>query len=96
VFLIRLLFKPFAIIGAIVGMRLGRSVFDKIWSAVDGGPVPEPGTGDGGVAKVVASHVLRAGVMAGCAAAVDRAFAGTFHYLIGAWPSEKPQTESDG
>ena len=50
-----------------------------------------PGTGDGSVGKVVAAQALQAGVMAGVAAAVDRAFATTFHHLIGIWPKKPPK-----
>jgi Protein of unknown function (DUF4235) len=89
----RLLYKPFGIIGAIIAARLGRKTFDSIWAKIDDAPPPRAGTGQGTVVKVVGAQALRAGVMAGSAAAVDRAFAHGFHYFIGIWPKKPPKPE---
>ncbi|HTU96370.1 MAG TPA: DUF4235 domain-containing protein [Solirubrobacteraceae bacterium] len=94
-FLLRLLYKPFAIIGAIVAGRVGRSVFRNIWSRIDQEPPPRPGTGEASTLKVVGAQALQAGVMAGTAAAVDRTFARFFHHLIGIWPKKLPEPEDD-
>jgi hypothetical protein len=88
--MMKLLYKPFAIVGGIVAARIGRSVFESVWSAIDEAPPPSPGSGQGGIAKMVGGQALRAGVMAGSAAAVDRVFAGLFHHLVGAWPVMGP------
>lgn len=85
-FLIRVLYKPFAIIGAIISARIGRQVFNSIWSAVDDKPPALPGSGQSSAVKTVAGTALQAGVLAGSAAAVDRVFASAFHHVIGAWP----------
>ena len=94
-FLLRLLYKPFAIIGAIIAGRVGRSVFRNIWSRIDQEPPPRPGTGEASTLKVVGAQALQAGVMAGTAAAVDRTFARFFHHLIGIWPKKLPEPEDD-
>jgi hypothetical protein len=86
----RLLYKPFAIINAIISKQIGRSVFNGIWRRIDDVPPPKPTTGESTALKVVAAHALEAGVMAGSAAAVNRAGARVFHYLIGVWP-DKPE-----
>jgi hypothetical protein len=93
VFLLRLLYKPFAIVSGLIAARVGRSVFRGLWSKIDDQPPPAPGTGDGSVGKVVAAQALQAGVMAGVAAAVDRAFAVAFHHLIGIWPKKPPKPD---
>jgi hypothetical protein len=90
--LLRLLYKPFAIIGAIVAGKMGASIFRKIWAKVDpDGPPPRPGTGEATTAKVVAAAAIEAGVMAGTAAAVDRTLSRFFHHLIGIWPKKEPE-----
>ena len=94
-FLLRLLYKPFAIIAGIVSARVGRSVFQSIWSKLDDAPPPTPGDGGGTMVKVVGAQALQAGVMAGVAAAVDRAFAAVFHHLIGIWPKKPPPPPED-
>jgi hypothetical protein len=94
-FLLRLLYKPFAIIGAIVAGKLGRSVFRSVWAKIDDAPPPTPGAGEGSTFKVVGAQALQAGVMAGTAAAVDRTFARFFHHLIGIWPKKPPEPDED-
>jgi hypothetical protein len=92
---LKFLYKPFAIIAGLIAARLGRSVFRGIWSKIDEQPPPVPGTGEAGVAKVVGAQALQGAVMAGVAAAVNRAFANSFHHLIGAWPEKRPQAKPD-
>ncbi len=94
-FVLRLFYKPFAIIGAIIAGRVGRSVFRSIWAKIDNEPPPRPGTGEGSTLKVVGAQALQAGVMAGTAAAVDRTFARFFHHLIGIWPKKPPEPEPE-
>jgi uncharacterized protein DUF4235 len=94
-FLLRLLYKPFAIIGAIVAGKVGRSVFRSLWAKIDDEPPPTPGSGRGSTLKTVGAEALQAGVMAGTAAALDRTFARFFHHLIGTWPKKPPKPEDD-
>jgi hypothetical protein len=94
-FLLRLLYKPFAIISGLIAARVGKKVFAGVWSKIDDQPPPLAGTGAGSVGKVVAAQALQAGVMAGSAAAVDRAFATFFHHLIGIWPKKPPPPDDE-
>jgi hypothetical protein len=87
----RLLFAPFSIIASRISARIGRSVFRSLWAKIDDAPPPSPKSGVGSTGKVVAGQALEAGVMAGVAAAVDRAFARFFHHLIGIWPGKPPK-----
>ena len=90
-FLLRLLYKPFAILSGLIAARIGKSVFNGVWSKIDDQPPPTPGRGDGSVGKVIAARALQAGVMAGAAAGVDRVFATVFHHLVGIWPKKPPK-----
>jgi hypothetical protein len=94
-FLLRLLYKPFAILAGVIAARIAGSVFRGLWSRIDDQPPPAPGTGEGTMGKVVAGRALQAGVMAGVAAVVDRAFAQVFHHLIGIWPKAAPRPEDE-
>ncbi len=91
----KLLYKPFAIIGGLIAARLGRSMFRTLWARIDQEPPPAPGTGEASIVKVVGSRALQGAVMGAIAAAVDRAFASSFHHLIGAWPEKRPRPEED-
>jgi hypothetical protein len=92
-FLLRLLYKPLAIVGGIVAGRLGRSLFRSIWAKIDDEPPPIPGSGTGSTAKVVGAQALQAGVMMGTAAVVDRTLARFFHHIIGIWPEKPPEPD---
>ncbi|HEX8975803.1 MAG TPA: DUF4235 domain-containing protein [Solirubrobacteraceae bacterium] len=92
----KLIYKPFALMAGLIASRLGRSAFQTLWTRIDDAPPPKPGTGEGSVAKVVGAEALKAGVMAAVAAAVNRMFAGTFHYLVGTWPEKPPKAEEEG
>jgi hypothetical protein len=91
----RLLYKPFSIIGAIIASLIGRKAFDSIWAKVDDAPPPKPGTGQSTAVKVIYAQALRASVMAASAAAVDRVLARGFHYAIGIWPKKPPKVKDD-
>lgn len=92
----KLLYKPFAIIAGLIASRLSRSVFRSLWSSIDEQPPPAPGSGQGSLGKVVGAQALQGAVMAGVSAAVDRAFATSFHHLVGAWPEKRPKPEDQG
>lgn len=88
----KLLYLPFAIAGSIIARLIGRQVFRTVWERIDEEPPPTPGEGRGSTAKVVGGHALKAAVMAGSAAAVERVLARFFHHLLGIWPT-KPKDE---
>lgn len=85
----KILYKPFAIIAAIVGAKLGQSVFKSLWGKLDGADPPKPTTAGASLPKVVAAAALEAATTAGVAAIVDRATARAFQYLTGAWPGKQ-------
>jgi predicted DNA-binding transcriptional regulator YafY len=87
----RILYKPFAIVASVIGARLGRNAFKKLWTRIDAADPPEPTTAEASFPKVVAAAALEAATLAGIAAAVDRASARAFHYLTGIWPGKKKQ-----
>ncbi len=85
----KILYKPFGLIAGFIAARIAKSVFKSLWSRIDQGEPPAPTAADASLPKVVGAAALEAATMAGVAAAVDRASALVFHYLIGIWPGEK-------
>ncbi len=85
----KLLYKPFAIIAALMGARLGRNVFRQVWTMVSDAEPPLPTEAESSLPKVVGAAALEAATMAAVAAAVNRASARWFHYLTGLWPGQK-------
>lgn len=85
----KILYKPFALIGGFIAKRISRSVFKGLWSKIDKADPPVPTAADASLPKVVGAAALEAATKAGVGAAVDRATARAFHHLIGVWPGEK-------
>jgi Protein of unknown function (DUF4235) len=91
----KILYKPFAIIAGIISTRLGRSVFKQLWATIDEDEPPGPRTADANMTKVIGAAALKAATMASVAAAVDRASARWFHYLTGSWPGDERPEKSE-
>ena len=91
----RLFYKPFGIIAGLIGARLGRRLFQKLWAQIDTGVPPSAKGGQGSTTKVVTAAALEAATLAGTRAAVDRAGARSFHYLIGIWPEKPPKAKDE-
>jgi len=90
----KILYKPVAIISALISARLGKAAFRKIWSRIDDADPPGPTIERATLPKVVGAAALEAATMATVAAAVNRAAARSFHYLTGIWPGEQTTSES--
>ncbi len=94
----KILYKPFGIIAALIAARIGKSVFTSLWARIDKEEPPEPTAPGATMPKAVGAKALEAATMAGVAAAVDRTSAKVFHHLTGIWPGKDPepaQTESE-
>jgi hypothetical protein len=85
----KILYKPFGIIGGIVAGRIATAIFKALWSRIDEEDPPKPTTAEASFPKVVGAAALEAATFAGVGAAVDRAGARAFHYLTGIWPGER-------
>jgi len=91
----RVLYKPIQIIAALLGARLGRRAFERLWAKIDGDPPPDASTADASLPKILTATILEAATMAGVAATVDRTFARVFHYLTGIWPGAPQEQKPD-
>lgn len=89
----KLFYKPFALIFAVIATRIGKAVYKNLWSAIDDNDPPEPSAPNARFGKVVLAAALEAVTMASIAAAVDRASAHAFHHLTGVWPGDESDTK---
>jgi hypothetical protein len=87
--LLKLLYKPFGLISAVIGAKLGQSVFKQLWAQIERTKPPKPTTDEATTAKVVGAAALEAATLAGVGAIVDRFTARAFHHLTGVWPGER-------
>ena len=92
--MMKLLYKPFAVIAGMIAARFGKAIFRGLWSRVDAAEPPEPTAPEASLPKGVGAAALEAATMASVAAAVSRATAQTFHYLTGIWPGEQAKKKN--
>ena len=93
--LIKLLYKPFAIIAGIISARLGKSIFRKLWAKIDHEKPPSATEAETSAGKAIGAAALEAATMAATAAAVNRASAKSFQHLVGVWPGERRSEDED-
>jgi hypothetical protein len=91
----KLLYKPFGLIAALIAARIGKSLFTALWARIDEAEPPDPTTADATFPKVIIAKALEAATLAGVAAAVDRAAAKLFEHLTGFWPGDESQPAAD-
>ncbi len=89
----RLLYRPRSGFARGIAARMGRTIFQGIWSQIDDQEPPAPTAPNTDFAKVLGAAVLEAATMAAFAALADRVSAHAFHYLFGIWPGEQPKTK---
>ena len=90
----KLLYKPFAIIGGILAGLLAKKLFERLWGLFDKEEPPEPTTRDAPLGKVLGAAALEGVTFNVTRAAIDRAGARGFAHLTGTWPGEKvPEPE---
>ena len=87
----KLLYKPFGLIAALIASRIGKSLFTSLWARIDDAAPPKSTAPHATYGKVVGAKVLEAATMAGVGAAVDRTVAKAFAHLTGIWPGEDPK-----
>ena len=87
----KILYKPFGLIAGLIAARIGKSIFQGVWSRIDDAEPPAPTAPNTSLPKVVGAAALEAATMAGVAAAVNHASARAFHHLTGIWPGKPPE-----
>jgi hypothetical protein len=89
--LMKILYKPFAIIASVIGAAIGRQVFKALWARIDEEEAPKATTPDVPLGKVVGARALEAATMAGVGAAVDRVSLNSFRHLTGVWAGKQKE-----
>jgi hypothetical protein len=91
----KILYKPFSLIAAAIGARVGKNAFRSLWSRFDDDEPPKPEVERASLGKVVAAAALEAATLAAVAAIADRASARTFQHFTGYWPGQETVEEDD-
>lgn len=94
--MVKLLYKPFGIVIAVITGKLAGAVFDAIWQRVDrtgDGSVPGPTERGASARRAVAATTVQAATYAGTKAAMDRFGVRVFYHLTGLWAGTRSAEE---
>ena len=87
--MMKLLYKPFAIVAGLVASRAAGAIFQRLWAVVARETeVPQAMEQQRGWTAVVAAGLLKGAVFGGTKALVDRAFASEYFRRTGVWPGK--------
>jgi len=90
--MIKLLYKPVAIVAGIVGGVLSGLIFKRVWKVVGrGSDAPAPMDSERGWGEVLLAAVLQGAIYALVRTAVDRGAAEWTRKKTGIWPTGTPQ-----
>jgi hypothetical protein len=92
--MMKLLYKPFAIIAGLVASRAAGAIFRRLWAFLaKESEMPQAMEQSRSWTKVVAAAMLKGAVFGGVKAFVDRTFANEYFRRTGVWPGKigKPQ-----
>jgi uncharacterized protein DUF4235 len=93
--MMKLLYKPFAIIAALVASLAAGAIFKRLWALLaEEIEMPRALEQRRGWAEVVAAAALRGAVFGGVRAVVDRAFADQYFRRTGVWPGKSAKPEA--
>ena len=92
--MMKLLYKPLAIVAALVASLAAGAIFKRLWALLATEPeMPKALEQDRGWAEVVAAGLLRGAVFGGTKAVVHRAFADQYFRRTGVWPGKTAKPE---
>jgi uncharacterized protein DUF4235 len=87
--MMKLLYKPFAIVAGLVASRAAGAIFKRLWTFLaKETEMPQALEQHRGWAEVVAAGLLQGAVFGGVKAFVDRAFASEYFRRTGVWPGK--------
>ncbi len=92
--MMKLLYKPFAIVAGLLASRAAGAIFKKLWAFLaKETEIPQAMEQSRGWTEVVAAAILKGAVFGGVKAFVDRTFATEYFRRTGVWPGKigKPQ-----
>ncbi|HUK12522.1 MAG TPA: DUF4235 domain-containing protein [Thermoanaerobaculaceae bacterium] len=87
--MMKLLYKPFAIIAGAVAGRAAAAIFERLWALLaKQTEIPQAMEQSRGWMEVVAAAMLRGAVFGGVKAVADRALATAYFRRTGVWPAK--------
>lgn len=86
----KLLYKPFALVLALLAGKLAVGLFDTIWSWIDEDEAPDAKTTDAPMSKILLAAALQGAVTRGTHAALARGGARWWERTFGVSPTGEP------
>jgi hypothetical protein len=85
----KILFAPISALGGVVAGVIGKRVFARVWSMVDGERPPDPKRRDLPWRTLAAGLLMEGAIFRATRGLVDRASRQGFSKLTGSWPGER-------
>jgi len=93
--MIKLLFRPFAIVAGLLAGRTSRKAFDTLWRRIDRKPPPRPEERGVGAGKLALALVIEGAVFRAVRGLFDHGSRRWFAKLTGRWPGEDPAKKDE-
>jgi hypothetical protein len=85
----KILFAPVSALSGRLAGFIGKRVFARVWSLIDGGQPPDPKRRDLPWRTLIAGLLLEGAISRAARGLVDRASRQGFSKLTGTWPGEQ-------
>jgi hypothetical protein len=85
----KILFAPVSALGSRLAGLIGKRVFARVWSLVDGAQPPDPSRPDMPWRTLLAGLLLEGAIFRAARGLVDRASRQGFSRLTGTWPGQQ-------
>jgi hypothetical protein len=87
--MIKILFKPFSIVGGILAGVLGKKIFEALWSVIDEEQTPDPKQRETPWRKLIPALMLEGAIFRAVRGAVDHGMRRAFTSVTGSWPGQE-------
>jgi hypothetical protein len=85
----KLLFVPFSVIAGVLSGKIGKRLFESVWSFFDADEPPDPRSRDASWRRVVFALLLQGAIFRAVRGVADRASREAFSKLTGSWPGDE-------
>jgi hypothetical protein len=90
----KLMFMPLSMLGGMLAGLIGRRLFERVWTRIDGGQVPNPEDRQVIWPKLLLSLVIQGAIVRVARGLIDHGTRVTFSRLTGRWPGEERPTSA--
>jgi uncharacterized protein DUF4235 len=87
--MMKILFKPFSIVGGMLAGLLGKKIFEALWSMIGEKQTPDPEQRETPWRKLIPALLLQGAIFRAVRGAVDHGLRRAFSSVTGSWPGRE-------